>query len=83
MSESNKVPSAESVIYNLVAGASASDVWQIACNAMADKQRLFKEYGWDVNHKINEGDVRCVLRAILATAIDRMETARANSSTKP
>lgn len=67
---------AESVIYTLVVGMSAPVVERIAAAAMRDKEALFKESGWEVNHKITEGDVKCVLRSIASTAVELMKSSR-------
>jgi hypothetical protein len=64
---------AEQVVYGLVVGPTAADIGQIASQAMFVKTRFFQESGWDVNHKITEGDVKCVLRAILQIAEVRMK----------
>lgn len=60
MSESEKK------IVDLVLAPDAGEVWEIASRALSNKHNVFREMGWgeNLNHQINQGDVRCVLEAI-------------------
>jgi hypothetical protein len=64
---------AEQVVYSIIVGAAGADIEAIAKRAMEDKERFFLTNGWDVNHKIDKGDVRCVLQAIVSVACERMK----------
>lgn len=63
---STDVMDVDDILYKLVRHPTASNLWDIAGRARSQKEAIFKEMGWDVNHKITEGDVRCVLSALVS-----------------
>lgn len=63
----------QKAIYDTITRYDRNECEKISKHANIDKENIFESMGWDANHRITEGDVACVLRAISAVAHQKIE----------